>query len=174
MDKDLNELDFWGWALEEDKWRDMAMERRNRRSESQDRSDTDGFMSQWAMGVMSDLYLAKAEICKNKGMADFIGLYDGDRRVKAKIIHGKYGPSWLLHEDEEFLIEARGKPFLPTGANSRILSDLGLKERDELAPAWAKLESRGTGLSGTTWVATFRRNDQWGQDATLVSETETL
>jgi hypothetical protein len=134
-----------------------------------DRCDTDGFLSQWAHGMSAQLNRAKAEILENDGKSVFVGLYHGGRRVMAKQIDTKFGTSWLLHESEEALIAARGKPFLPTGSNSRVLASLGLSERNEEAPAYAHISGSGTGLSGcaTAFVATRRAGDKWGQDAVL-------
>jgi hypothetical protein len=135
-----------------------------------DRCDTDGFLSQWAHGMNAQLNRAKAEIIENGGKDVFVGLYQGDRRVMAKQIDTKFGTSWLLHESEEALIAVRGKPFLPTGPNSRVLASLGLSERQEEAPAYAVIGGSGKGLSGaaTAFVTTRRAGDKWGQDAVLI------
>lgn len=150
--------------------RAKAAQHETDRAESWERSDTDGFLSQWASGLNAQLERRKADLVDAGKMAVFTGLFEGDRRVKARMITTKYGVAWLLHEDEAELIERRGKKFLPTGKKSRVLRNLGLAERAELAPAWAKMDGRGYGLSGTAWVATFRTGDKWGQDATEVKE----
>lgn len=46
------------------------------RNESWDRSDTDGFLSQWAHGQMSQRYLGDAAIADQLGLATFPALYD--------------------------------------------------------------------------------------------------
>ena len=70
------------------------------------------------------------------------------------------------------MIARRGKKFLPTGKRSRILKELGLAERAELAPAWVCLSGSGTGLAGamSVGIATFRTGDKWGGDAKLINE----
>ena len=82
-----------------------------------ERCDTDGALSQWGLRMNADLNRLKARIFQNGGVSTFTGLYQGDRRVKARIIDTKFGIAWLLHEDEADLIAARGKPFLPTDTN---------------------------------------------------------
>lgn len=151
-------------------YRNLANSQRSSAVESFDRCDTDGFLSQWAHNINSDLNNTKAEILENDGKSDFVGLYEGDRRVKAREITTKFGRSWLLHEDEVALIALRGKPFLPTGKTSRIHNQLGLQERKELAPAWCKITAHGTGLSGaaSAFVHTYRSGCMWGSDATLI------
>ena len=146
-----------------------------RRSESIERSDTDGFLSQWASGLTAQLERRKAELAEAGDVTEFTGLYEGDRRVKAKIIHYRCryshsdASSWLLHEDEAELIERRGKEFIPDGKRSRVQKQLGLTERRETAPAYAFMNGNGTGLSGNVWVAVARKNpDDWGLDAEVV------
>lgn len=140
------------------------------RNASFERCDTDGFLSQWASGLTDELHSQQANILENGGKSYFSGLYEGSRRIKAKLIEGKFGQSWLLHESETDLIARRGKRFLPRASpsgKSRILSGLGLSERIEKDWAWAKLEGRGKGLSGTCWAQSFRAGDEWGGTATL-------
>lgn len=157
-----------------DDYRKEADAADKRARDSFERCDTDGFLSQWASGLSARLARRKAEILDNGGKATFTGLYEGDRRVKAKCLKGKFGWYWLLHESEKELIAKRGKPFLPTGKNSRVLKGLGLKERDELAPAWADYGGGGTGLAGATSVSiwNYRSGDKWGMDAELVKEDD--
>jgi len=148
-------------------FRDEATAAHQRAADSFERSDTDGFLSQWAAGLSGQLATRKAEILDHNRTASFVGLWQGDRRVRARIIRSRFGPRWLIHEDEVDLRNARGKPFVPafTDNKSRILKELGLTECDETAPAWAVLEGSGTGLGGNVWVATFRTGDKWGLDA---------
>lgn len=148
--------------------REKAALAAKRRQESFDRSDTDGFLTQWALGYTNQLEKRRCKILENEGKSEFLGLYEGDRRVKAKMLEGEWGYYWLLHESETDLIARRGKPFLPTGHKSRVQKNLGLSERKEMDWAWAKLDGKGTGLSGSVWVSTFRTGDEWGQDAVLV------
>lgn len=144
----------------------------DRRNESFGRCDTDGFLTQWASGLHSQVDRMRAKILEAGGVAEFIGLFDKDnRRVKARLIETKFGYSWLLHEDEVDLITRRGKKFLPEGFNSRILKNLGLREAWEMAPADAKVEGRGYGLSGDAWAAQYRTGCKWGTDATFSRDT---
>jgi hypothetical protein len=154
-------------------FRDEAAADRKRREDSWNRSDTDGFLSQWGSDLSARLSNAKADLLDNDRLAKFSGLFEGDRRVKAREIRTKFGSSWLLHEDEVDLIDRRGKVFLPWGPRSRIHKELGLSVRTELAPAWACFGGgEGKGLSGchNVHVKTFRTGDKWGQDAVLAGE----
>lgn len=146
-------------------YREEANRNHQRAQESWERSDTDGFLTQWSCGLSAQLSNTKADIVENGGKAEFVGLYEGSRRVRARIVESQFGPCWLLHESETGLISRRNKRFVPCGENSTIQRKLGLKERMELAPAWAKFEGRGNGLSGTVWVSVFRTGNKWGLDS---------
>lgn len=146
-------------------WKEKAAQLRaemednhRRQQESWERSDTDGFLSQAANGAMAHVRSLQISICEREGKAHFVGLWQGERRVKAKQIETKFGTSWVLHEDEVDLIAKRGKPFLPVGMNSRIHKQLGIEQFMELAPAWAK-------CAGFHGGATFRTGCKWGSDA---------
>lgn len=149
--------------------REKAAQHLDAQRESYESCDTDGFVSQWAHGINADLHRRKAEIEEAGGMAEFTGLYEGARRVKAKIIHSQYGYAWVLHEDEKYLIQQRGKVFLPTGKRSRVLKALGLSERKEYAPAGACIDGSGTGLAGAAscYILTYRKGCKWGTDAQI-------
>lgn len=146
----------------EEEYRQEARAALTRREESWERSDTDGFLSQWANGLAAQEANRKADIVRDGGKASFTGLYHGSRRVAAKIIDTKFGTCWLLREDEE---RRFGRKFIPLGKSSRVQKKLGLTERPERASAWACIKGSGTGLSGNCWIATFRTGDEWGLDA---------
>lgn len=154
-------------------FRDEAAAIDRRRIESIERSDTDGFVSQWASGLSRQLALARAELMDNGCLSRFEGLYEGERRVKAKKISFYCGYShthksqWLLDESETDLIAKRGKKYLPDGHRSRVLKNFGLNIEHEMAPAWSKLTGSGRGLSGRAWVTEYRTGCEWGSDATM-------
>lgn len=148
--------------------REAAAACRKRSSDSFERCDTDGFLSQWASDLTANEHLLQAEILDNGGMATFTGLYEGDRRVKASIVsvYNKFQfqnePKWVV-EDEDPI--AAKRKWIPTGDRSRIQKGLGLAERLETAPARAAIRGSGRGLSGTAWVATVRTGCRYGSDA---------
>ena len=138
------------------------------KSDSWERSDTDGFVSQWASGITADLNREKARISRQEGLDTFNGLYSGDTRIRAKIVNGQYGSVWLIDDCDQHL--TGGRKFIPTGSRSRVQRELGLSERQETAPAWVCTAGSGTGLSGacSVRVITFRTGCKWGSDAKLV------
>ena len=136
--------------------------------ESWERSDTDGFVSQWASGITADLNREKARLSRQEGLDTFNGLYSGDTRVRAKIVNGRYGSVWFIDESDRDI--TGGREFIPVGSRSKVQRELGLSERQETAPAWACTAGSGTGLSGacSVRVITFRTGCKWGTDAELV------
>lgn len=159
---------------DESYYRQKAADCLRKEQESFERSDTDGCVSQWCHSLSAREASARADILRDGGMAVFTGLYEGERRVRAKRIDTQYGTSWLLDATESDLIRRRGKKFLPTGKSSRVLKSLGLSERPERAPAWAVLGGGGTGFSGLTsvYVRTYRTGCEWGSDATPLPEDD--
>lgn len=163
-----------GKILTAAEYRANAASREEKAEESFQRSDTDGFLSQWALGLSAQLDRAKADLVDAGMKASFLGLYDGDRRVKAKkITQPMYNAPWLkqtvwyLDKEEA---DKYGRRYIPTGERSRIQKKLGLTERYEMDSAWAKITGEGRGLSGNAWVTTYRTGNEWGQDAVLCKE----
>jgi hypothetical protein len=72
------------------------------RSESWDRSDTDGFMSQWASGLSASKSRLAAEIAENHGLDSFPALFDLDGNlVAARLIETRFGWSWALMASDD-------------------------------------------------------------------------
>lgn len=70
--------------------------------DSFERCDTDGFLSQWASGVMAGRYEGAAQILENGGCAEFIALFDLEGNlVPAKYMETRYGYAWALLEVNE-------------------------------------------------------------------------
>lgn len=91
------------------------------------------------------------------GVWTFTGLYAGDTRLRARLVEGKYGLSWLLDDAEA---AARGgKKWVTFGATSKAQKAMGLRERPELAAARVHMVGPR---------ATFMRQGcMWGSDARL-------
>jgi hypothetical protein len=140
-------------------------------ADSFERSDTDGFLSQWSSSINGQLELTRASIVENGGVSQFAGLFEGNRRVKAQQVSTKWGIAWVLHEDEIDLIARRGKKFLPFNSKSRVLRELGLRHGKEQAPAAACFAGNGSGLGSlhTVFVKVFRTGCKWGTDAREMS-----
>lgn len=83
-----------------EKLRQEARKAREDANESFDRSDTDGFMSQWASNTVAREKEAKALLIEQGGKAEFQVLMDKDSKiVPAKRIDTRYGTAWAVFED---------------------------------------------------------------------------
>lgn len=96
----------------------------------------------------------------------FIGLYQGDRRIKARrepTSDGRargHSRDWQVHDDEASLINDIGDSKIQSGLDVYELRKLaGLSERNELAPAILTLNDAGR--------ATYHRVDEWGGGAVM-------
>ena len=66
-----------------------------------ERCDTDGFLSQWAMGLGASRKRMEATLAEEGGVSDFLALFTTDGEwVPAKMIQGTYGPRWMVLDHE--------------------------------------------------------------------------
>jgi hypothetical protein len=151
--------------LTAEEYRQMARGQAQEREDSFDRCDTDGFLSQWASGLHSSLYQTLAELAEAGWVSEFPGLFDANtgKRVPAKIIYVKdrfsYNGAMYLKALWAIVDPKTDKftgVFLPVGEKSRKQKQLGFIQKTEIAPAYAKIDGRGYGLSGSAWVSTYR------------------
>ena len=139
-----------------------AADRERVRAESWERSDTDGFLTQWAAGLGAELERAKIKILEHGGYAEFAVLCDAGGTVIAEKVfsfpdgHGGTNNKWRLPDD---MVEAAGRRWVPFGATSRVQKALGLHEESRWFKAYAKITGTGHGLSGSAWIAVFKEGE---------------
>lgn len=157
-----------------DQLREEANQADRRAHESWERSDTDGFLSQWASGITARKLRLEAQILEDGG-AKFPGLFVSEtgERVKAKIINGQYGQVWMLLDSEGNKTEFVGRPDceMGTAPSARTkMGKLGLYEDWEMAPAKAEIAANGTGLSGaaTAYVRASRTDGGYPETAVVL------
>jgi hypothetical protein len=146
------------WEQREKAHREKAAECHQRAGESFERSDTDGFLSQWASGITARLHEVQAEIARNGGKAQFVALFNlSGERIRARVIRSRYGLCWMLLNDKD---EATGEfaPYRPR--NPLTLAKKGYREDLEWAPAAACLDTpkgaRGLGGAASVYVKVYR------------------
>jgi hypothetical protein len=141
-------------------------------ADSFERSDTDGFLSQWASQKMASLKRAEAEIAGNGGEAYFVRTLltnEGGVIVReARVVETRFGTRWVVGDGDA----AVWMPYKP--ARPSTLAKRGFREIEirELAPAkaihWAPPGARG--MSGATQVRTITirtdrpANERWTFD----------
>lgn len=151
--------------------RDQAETARARAEESFQRCDTDGVYTQIAHRLEASRLRLAADLVDHDGLDVFVGLYEvaTGRRVVARIVTGDFGEQWELHSSETVLTAKRGKRWLPSGWNSRVLRSIGLVQSRELAPGVARISApEGTrGFAGfeVTRAVIERAGDPWGTDS---------
>ena len=145
--------------------RDRAARREEQAKESFDRCDTDGFVSQWAHGVLAQEDRLQAQIEENGGVAEFDALFHLDgRRARAKLIDGRYGECWAFCDaDGRFT----GKFISAFPKRESTMARKGFREGKEQVPARAKLVGSGTGLAAACSVRAIavRLDDGYPADA---------
>lgn len=79
--------------------RDQAAEWDRRAAESFDRSDTDGFLSQWASSLTAQKLRAQADLAEAGGMIVVRALFNLDGSIASTHYgHGEWGPYWVLND----------------------------------------------------------------------------
>jgi hypothetical protein len=135
------------------------------------RSDTDGFLTQWAHDITARLDESKIELLRHGGHARFPVLCDADGNVVADRIY-KFPNSrapWLTVERWKLpndLADRLGRRWIPVAGHSgksRVQKALGLHEDMRWMPAYAKIttgdrESRGLSGCANAYVGIFRRD----------------
>lgn len=80
-----------------EQWRAEAAAANDRRNESFERCDTDGFVSQWAHQMDEHRYHLNAELAEQNGTTEVGALFDLDGNLlHARHGWGQYGEYWML------------------------------------------------------------------------------
>ena len=143
-------------------YRDKANQCRQDAIDSFDRCDTDGFVSQWASGIVAAENDLKAWLAENDGKDYFAALFDlSGNLVPAKLIEGRYGLCWgLLASDDPMgpitgFISAHPK-------RSSTMTRKGFYEGTVRCAAYVAMAGSGTGLSGALSVRPYTRRKDRG------------
>ena len=153
---------------------DKAQECNKARKDSIQRCDEDGFVTQLVNQNLVFEHQLEADLAGKNNKAQFVGLYEGQRRVKAKIIDTRFGKCWILDLDETSLIAKAGSKFISVGAKSRKQKQLGLSELNEVDNAEVGSQSTNPevkGLAGLYFIQRcfIRTGCEWGTEAKLIS-----
>lgn len=151
--------------------RDQAEQYEREAAASWDRSDTDGFVSQWAYRTLAREERLKADVAEKGGRWEFPALFDlAGNLVAAKLIETKYGPRWgVLSSDDPRSTVAAWLTAYPVRKST--LERKGYREGVVLAPAVVKIGGSGRGLAGAMSVSVgVERTDQgFSRDVEIVS-----
>lgn len=149
-----------------DAFRAAAAQKEQAAHDSFERCDTDGFLSQWALGVCASRDRLSAEIADNGGVWEFPALFRNGVLVAAKLVTTRYGRKWgvLTNDNPQSAIV---EWFTPT---DRAAARRGYTIGTVLAPAVAYLEDNGgRGRSGQVWAAVRRTDGGFSRDVRVVA-----
>jgi hypothetical protein len=83
------------WAALAEQLREEARSNRRASAESWERSDTDGFLSQWASDEMARRYSYLASVADEQGMLEEPVLFRDGKPVPTKLVPTQYGDSYV-------------------------------------------------------------------------------
>lgn len=160
-----------------------AAESRRAEQESWERSDTDGFVSQWANGMMGRVHDLQAQIDDQGGTWQFPALADNDGNlIPAKLVPTRYGMAWgLLSDPDDPHSDFSGwvsTSKASTAAKRRAtMAARGYREVTVRVPAKATTYSPpgARGLSGamSVSVVAHRLDGGFSKDAEIVGDWDT-
>lgn len=137
-------------------FRNQAAAAEAERQASWERSDTDGFASQAASGIMAAKYRAQAELAEAGGLMEYRVPFLVDGRIASThLSYGQYGASWVLNDDAAAVV---GKRFLSDSnagkASTRYKNNLkkGVTFGTIRVKGYVTLSGSGTGMSSMTSV----------------------
>lgn len=120
-----------------------AADKRQRAEESWERSDTDGFLSQWASDLGARLDDLNAEALELGGLVPVGVLVDKDGNiVPARIIETRYGPKWAIFQTADEANAYDGKVIQWVSLGERALKKHGLEMRHAYAPGHWELRGK--------------------------------
>jgi len=146
-------------------------------ADSFERCDTDGFVSQWALGVTAQQHRLQADIVENGGKGEFLALFDLDGNlVPAKLVETRYGVKFAVFATVAD-VKAYGAPvvaWVDPFVKAKTLARKGYRKGHVLAAAKAELKGSGKGLAGAMSVrpVMVRTDGGFDPDAEVVDIEE--
>jgi hypothetical protein len=159
-----------------DEYRELARKFYAARQESWERSDTDGFVSQWASGLTAQQYSLSAQLADADGATEACALFDLEGNLVPSV-HGwgEYGEYFIVLDNDE-----RGcrRFFNPSKARNEATARKnnaakGFYVGTATVPAKVEIVGGGTGLSGAAscYVAIIPARKEVSAD-TVISITD--
>ena len=135
-------------------YREQAQAARQAAADSWERSDTDGFVSQWASGLTAREYDLKADLAERGGLDAFYdAVIDADgNAAPARLVETRYGTKVAIFASWDDA-ETYGAPVKAWAApTDRALRKYGLRMAWRTAPAKVVYTGSGKGLAGAMSV----------------------
>jgi hypothetical protein len=142
-----------------------------------ERSDTDGFLSQWAHSMTARLHNEQAALADAGGMGEWPALFDlNGNLVPAKLVSTRFGIAWgiLPSDDPDGRFVAWFSASSARKSATRRVNDAkkGYRVGRVLARTGAKVMGSGTGLSGaaSAYVGRYRQDGGFSRDVTVLDD----
>lgn len=162
--------------------REKAEAARQSARDSWERSDTDGFLSQWSSNLTARKLDMEADLLEAGGTDVFAALYDRHgRRLRARLVDGQWGPTWVVQTSTGGTVwvpdtvtwdevpAAHGTRYENPRFGPRTkATKLGLRRGEEQAPARVEMVGSGTGLGSLHTVRPVVRRADTGYPANAV------
>lgn len=138
--------------------------------ESRERCDTDGFISQWADGLMAAEKRLQADIEEAGGRALFPALFDlAGNLVPAKQMQGQWGTYWAVLDDNGRITGTWFTPSKSSNARRARAADAAKGYYVGYVMAAAKAEIRGGNATSCSAVA-VRTDGGYSTDVEIVDD----
>lgn len=146
--------------------------------DSWERSDTDGFVSQWASGISAREDRANAAIADNGGVSTFRALADAEtgELVPAVWLNTRYGGAWALFATADDANAYGANIIAWVSGSARTQAKKGFREVWVERRAKAVITSSGRGLSGAATAYVREVPDdgmRFNADARIMGDAET-
>lgn len=134
-------------TLDAQKYRELAAEARERLNDSWERSDTDGALSQWALGKQESEYQTWAQLAEVNYMSAYEALAKDGKLIPHKEIETKYGVCYAVFDSFEEAQKRDGNIIKFVGRGDRAIANKGY----EKIVVRAKSKVILTGSGWTLW-----------------------
>lgn len=129
--------------------RDRAAAHTAKAAESFERCDTDGFVSQWADGISSEVDWLRAKIMQDNGYHRFNALFDSTGAlINAREVETRYGWAWKITDPDGSVRWARESCARNWRVRLAANARKGFFVGSVMLPARATTGGGGKGLSG--------------------------
>lgn len=162
-------------GLTADQWREKSAESSRRSYESFERSDTDGFLSQWASDTMAREYQLCARLAEQDGYWEFAALFDLDGNLlPAALRTNQWGDYWMIFDNPDL----RGRPigfFTESKARKAATRNRNNAKKGYSVGLVRKRGSVTAGSSGSWSVYHYvEAVDEFDPHAEIVRTTQTI
>lgn len=149
-------------------------------ADSFERSDTDGFLSQWASSITARKLRAQAELAEAGGLTETSALFNLDGTVASTHQgEGQWGPYWVLNDaaaeryGKRFYSPSRARSMATRRANNRRK---GFTVGRVSVRGYVTITGSGTGMSGaaSAYVTTLPVIDDLRSGDYTIIESETI